>query len=352
MQRTTLPSVLATLVAFVVTACSDTSGTSRVLPTEVSLARPTPAPPPIATVVDLGLGEGSEAVAVNDVGQIVGTRGSGAFIWENGAARSLGTIIGMTSSRGEDINESGQVVGYYYVGSTYHAFIWTAADGMQPLPGSLGGCCTLARQINDNGLVVGEATLAGGATHLVVWENGVMRDIQGSQARSVFPWGLSNTGIVVGQLDLGFEGSFSWTESTGLVHLAGLGDPNDIAIDVNSSGQIVGWAPIPGSTISTAFLWENGVITRLGTLGGASSVASGINDAGDIVGRSDVRSKGKGLAPSPRPFLWTAALGMRDLGVPSQRTGGWATGLNETGWIVGVTWGSSGGSYATLWRRP
>jgi probable HAF family extracellular repeat protein len=351
MTRTKLHPVI-TMVLFLVTACTDGNGTTRVLPTEVSLAKPAPAPPPIATAVDLGLGAGSEALAVNDLGQIVGTAPAlGAFIWESGSARSLGTLPGMTGSNAQDINESGQVVGYSYIGSEYHAFSWTASGGMQPLAGSLGGCCTLARQINDNGLIVGEATLAGGGTHMVIWENGVLRDIQGSQPRSVFPWGISNSGIVVGQLDVGFEGSFSWTESTGLVHLAGLGGPNDVAIDVNSSGQIVGWAPVPGATVPTAFLWQNGVITRVGTLGGSSSVGIGINDAGEIVGRSEVASKRKGQAPQPRAFLWTAALGMRDLGVPDSRSGGMAWGLNATGWIVGISWGTSGGSFATLWRR-
>ena len=134
--------------------------------------------------------------------------------------------------------------------------------------------------------------------------------------------------------------------------LAGLGGPNDVALDVNSLGQIVGWAPAPGATINTAFLWQNGVITRLGTLGGKESVGTGVNDAGDVVGRADAKGKGKGGADIPRPFLWTTALGMRDLGVPGQRVGGMAWGLNATGWIVGVSWASSGGAYATLWRRP
>lgn len=348
-----LRRVIMTTAAFLTAACADSTGTTRLLPSEVSLAKPAPAPPPIAVPVDLGLGSGSEALAVNDRGQIVGNAsGLGAFIWESGAARALGTLPGMTDSRAEDINESGQVVGYSSLGFESHAFVWTAAGGMQPLGGSLGGCCTLARQINDAGLIIGEARLAGDAvSHLVVWENGVMRDIQGSQPRSVFPWGLSNSGIVVGQLDMSFEGAFSWTAATGIVHLSGLGGPNDVAIDVNSAGQIVGWAPVPGASISTAFLWQNGVITRLGTLGGRSSVAIGINEAGDIVGRSDVAAKGKGIAPQPRAFLWTAALGMRDLGMPGSRTGAMASDLNSTGWIVGVSWASSGTSFATLWRR-
>jgi probable HAF family extracellular repeat protein len=335
----------------VVTACVESPGSSPLLPTGVSFARRTPSPPPIATSIDLGLGDQSEARNVNDQGQIVGTApGLNAFVWENGAARSLGVLPGMTSSRGEDINSNGDVVGYYFDASGHHAFIWTASGGMQPLPGTLGGCCTLARQINDNGLIVGEATLPGGsATHMVAWENGVMRDIQGSQPRSAFPWGLSNSGVAVGQLDVGFEGGFSWSEATGVVHLTGLSGPNDVPMDVNSIGQIVGWAPAAGSSVPTAFLWKNGSRTNLGTLGGQSSVAWAINEAGEIAGRSEVAGKGK-TAGGFRAFLWTPTTGMRDLGLPDPYKNAQAMGLNSTGWVVGAAY-ASGGSRAVLWKR-
>jgi probable HAF family extracellular repeat protein len=342
--------VALTLFGSMAAACTDSRGPGRLLPTEASLAKPAPQPS-VAVAIDLGLAYGSEARNVNDRGQIVGTSpGLNAFIWENGAARSLGTVSGMTSSRGEDINANGDIVGYYFDASGHHAFVWTASGGIQPLPGTLGGCCTLARQINDHGLIVGEATLPGGSgSHMVVWENGVMRDIQGSQPRSAFPWGLSNSGVAVGQLDVGFEGGFSWSESTGIVHLAGLSGPNDVPMDVNSVGQIVGWAPVAGSSLSTAFLWQNGTRTNLGTLGGRTSVAWAINEAGEVVGRSEVAGKGK-TAGGFRAFLWTATSGMRDLGLPDSPRNAQAMGLNSTGWVVGATYSASG-SRATLWKR-
>jgi probable HAF family extracellular repeat protein len=301
------------------------------------------------SVIDLGTGDNGTAEAVNDKGQIVGTGGAGvgAFLWENGVLRQLGTLPGMTGSRAEDINESGQVVGYATNQSGgYQAFIWTAAGGMQPLGGSLGGCCTLARAINDNGVVVGEAGLPGTGAHTVVWENGVMRDVQSFTSGSTFPWDISNAGAV-GQWNTSTAG-FIWTAGGGMTILSGLDGEGDIPLGVNDLGQVVGWYKRTSADTPKAFLWTNGVITDLGTLGGSSSTAWAISNAGQVVGRAD-RPR-KGTQTVHRAFLWTAATGMQDLGSVSGREWAQARDLNENGWVVGETYLSSGQSRATLWK--
>src|SRR5688572_12365322 len=178
-----------------------------------------------AQIIDLDAGDGSSAEAVSDAGQIVGRGGpgAGAYLWENGVIRDLGVLPGMTWASGEDINSSGQIVGYSSNadGSVYHAFIWTAAGGMQRLEGSLGGCCALARSINDQGVVAGEATLPGGGAHAVVWENGVMRDVHSFGGGSTFPWDLTNSGLLVGQWNPS-EAAFAWSTVGGMRVLAGL----------------------------------------------------------------------------------------------------------------------------------
>src|SRR5215467_14802162 len=47
--------------------------------------------------------------------------------------------------------------------------------------------------------------------------------------------------------------------------------------DINKSGQIV------GTSADHAFLWSNGMMIDLGTLGGSVSSAYAINDAGQVV---------------------------------------------------------------------
>src|SRR6266566_2946406 len=58
--------------------------------------------------------------------------------------------------------------------------------------------------------------------------------------------------------------------------------------EINNRGQVVGQSDLPGDTTHHAFLWQNGVMTDLGTLPGIpGSLANGINNKGQVVGFSD-----------------------------------------------------------------
>lgn len=71
-----------------------------------------------------------------------------------------------------------------------------------------------------------------------------------------------------------------------------------------------------------AFLWSNGTMTDLGTLGGHFSKGVAINLAGEVVGQADLRT---GFSDS---FLWNGTK-MTDIG-------SWhAQGINDSGQIVG-----------------
>ncbi|HVK95573.1 MAG TPA: hypothetical protein VM571_12695 [Noviherbaspirillum sp.] len=75
---------------------------------------------------------------------------------------------------------------------------------------------------------------------------------------------------------------------------------NGFPTDMNNAGDIVGTiivtsppprAPLGTMGKETAFLYRNGTITDLGTLGGTLVNARGINNKGDIVGTSVVNSR-------------------------------------------------------------
>src|SRR5687767_6277953 len=104
--------------------------------------------------------------------------------------------------------------------------------------------------------------------------------------------------------------------------------PSTMAYGVNNAGQVVGYSG--SGNAPRASLWQNGVMTDLGTLGGPTSSANAINGAGQITGISDT-STGERSA-----FLWQGGV-MHDLGVHD------STDINDSGQVAGSTW------EATLW---
>ena len=112
------------------------------------------------------------------------------------------------------------------------------------------------------------------------------------------------------------------------------------ATGINKHGQIVGQA----STLSGdkhAFLYENGIMTDLGTLpGDTSSSAAAINDRGQIVGTSGF--------PGEHAFLFDNGV-MIDLGTLPGGTSSGATAINNHGQVVGSSTATNALNHATLW---
>jgi len=116
---------------------------------------------------------------------------------------------------------------------------------------------------------------------------------------------------------------------TNLGTLGGVGDGE--ALGINAAGQVVGYSYTADGN-AHAFLWENGSMRDLGTLGGRSSFAEDINEAGEVVGSSET-SNGCSHA-----FLWRDGV-MTDLNDPLEcnpEPSG-AAAINPAGEIVGTS---------------
>jgi probable HAF family extracellular repeat protein len=136
-------------------------------------------------------GDWSESRAINKAGQVVGTASTSAFrspygdtrafLYRDRVLQDLGTLGSGISSRGQDINDAGQVVGfseYAYSPTTgpFHPFLYENRT-MRDL-GTLGGADAQAWGINNGGAVVGLSLLGDEATnHAFLYENGRMRDL-------------------------------------------------------------------------------------------------------------------------------------------------------------------------------
>ncbi|HEY2838871.1 MAG TPA: DUF3466 family protein [Pirellulales bacterium] len=99
---------------------------------------------------------------------------------------------------------------------------------------------------------------------------------------------------------------------------------------INSQGHVAGLSDIPPNTGYHAFLYSDGVMQDLGTLGGNESRAYGINDNDEVVGWSDLT----GTYPdSDHAFLYSQGV-MTDIGtLGSDQSLAW--GINNSGQVVG-----------------
>jgi probable HAF family extracellular repeat protein len=119
------------------------------------------------------------------------------------------------------------------------------------------------------------------------------------------------------------------------------GGKESLASAVNLTSHIVGWSTTK-SGATHAFLYRDGKMTDLGTLGGINSTAYGINDADVVVG-SSLLTNGKTHA-----FRWTNGT-LEDLSAnppPGVEIDfGVARAINNNGWIAG-----NGDLGAVIWK--
>jgi probable HAF family extracellular repeat protein len=138
------------------------------------------------------------AEEINDRGQVVGGSGTcatfnpnlltnllsrHALLWENRRVTDLGNLGGTTGQAGGNLafnlNNRGHVVGVSDLpgDTTFHAFLWTKATGMQDLGTLSGDVASTSTGINDAGLVVGLSLDASFNPRAFLWEKGAMTDL-------------------------------------------------------------------------------------------------------------------------------------------------------------------------------
>jgi probable HAF family extracellular repeat protein len=161
----------------------------------------------------------SAATAINDKGQVVGISGAcgiaiggvsaaHAVLWENGIPIDIGNLGGLTWNTPTAINERGTIVGFSLPagqdGTTnYEAFVWTKEGGMKSLGKPPGDTQSAAFGVNDREQIVGLSRGGPYVIRALLWENGLMTDINeltlpGSPFL-LYANDINNRGEIVGQ---------------------------------------------------------------------------------------------------------------------------------------------------------
>lgn len=231
---------------------------------------------------------GFDARAMNSAGRIVGNTSQGVSVWDGVSLIDLGLGAG---SYGYAINSRGDVAGALN-GSYGQPFLYTSGTLRHVGPALDEFQTGRANGLNDLGQVAGEYATFGGDQHAWVDANGSVR--------------------MLGTL----RGWETWA----------------VAMAVNSHGQVVGGSTYEGADspwTGHAFLYQEGVMHDLGSLGGWDSFANDINDAGQVVGWSTDETG------DMVPFIYSGG-SMRHLGAfEGELAPGEAIAINNAGMAVG-----------------
>jgi probable HAF family extracellular repeat protein len=205
-----------------------------------------------------------------------------------------------------------RALGLPSAGSTCLPFLWQNGV-MNPLP-TLGGNNGAANQINNRGEAAGVAENSTADTACpapqvlqfkpVIWKRGAVTEL-----RTVAE------------------------------------DPDGVAFAINDNGQAVGGsgvcAPFSQQLYINlqslhALLWQKGKVTDLGNLGGDGygfgNLALNVNSSGQAVGFSDLAGDA-----GFHGFLWSKTTGMQDLGTLPGDANSSAVGINDAGEVVGIS---------------
>jgi uncharacterized membrane protein len=317
---------------------------------------------------------------VNAHGQVVGDGG----LWQDGTLTNLGSLAGPGGwSNAYAINDAGQIVG-----STYNpdgslsasAFLLTPEDTdhdgspdrwyrddnhdgvndlMVALP-SLNGAASVAYDINNSGVVVGMS-----GSQAVLWTNGQIIRL-GSPASYCYATSINDAGQVVGasdnfafllnpkdtngdgRPDLWYQDANNDGANDLMVRVGDWGPPYGSAAAINASGQVV------GTDGDFAFLFTpsapNGTSGNLDHFGFYSNFyPSDVGASGLVVGAYQWSSDGGdtgGSSAGSEAMLWQngqpfnlADLLPADSGLTSLYS---ADAINDSGWIVGTVNGTDG----------
>lgn len=309
-------------------------------------------------IVDLGPGE---ATAINNHNDIVGVGPTGtATLWRDGIVQDLGGGPIVPNSDAVAINDAGQVAGTFAPGDLVcdqgcraapHAFLYTpgGVDGIptNPQMKDLGGLTdfpyTQAMAMNASGQIVGVASGDSGFGRAFLWTPGGTDGDPGNPQ-------MKDLGLPPGMLDAHAEGINAAGEAVGVgldaafvYHAVYWHDGIAEDLGPGLANAISNDSPpvITGEDEFGVVAWRNGIPQFLNFPDGFGAFfASPVNSAGEFVGAT--------FGPA---YAYQAG-GWHYLPSLSGETDRIARAINDLGWIVGRVFVGGTDQHAVLWRHP
>ncbi len=307
---------------------------------------------PIFAVIDLGTlpgGTMSKAHALNSRDQVVGMGGYpgngflwAAWLWQEGRLSALSMPNEGLAGVAEHINNQGQIIGQSYQLIGDHSGNDADEGGLKALS-------------------VGQGVMRLGNKGSARFLPFLMRDERAEfflhpDAGQVSLRAINNKGHIIGWIDTFHQvqpnqppretrKSFLWSEGKLMDIMAPDGGKFQ-AYDLNDMGQVIGTAD--SGEWSHAWLWQNGRMSDLGTLG-RYSTPHAINVAGQVVGTSASDEQKREDDNPVHGFLWEGGT-MINLDGTSETRESRPLAINAHGQIVGQLDIKDGPIYGFLWQ--
>jgi probable HAF family extracellular repeat protein len=320
--------------------------------------------------------------ALNRNGELAGialeTSGNaGSFIWNKGKLKQLPSLRHANEGGGGSntlgINDSGFVIGISNNGQVSsfnnklynHAVSW--AHGKIHNLGDLGGHDADANFVNDSGLIVGFAFNSipdkygyyGTQLHATTWRNDKIRDLGTLGGTDSEGWVANNKGQVIGIAFLDTDpkppfnqpqdDAFLWFDGT-MTDLGTLGGSFSTPSAINPSGQVTVISLDSTNSFYQSYLWDGGAKTVLNSAGGNFVYALTLNQSASIVGWNTDSTDTNVLATE-----WSPNGQGQLLGTVGNDTGSIALGINDHGVVVGgsgsITLSGTTYTHAFVWQN-
>ena len=287
------------------------------------------------------------------------------------------TPVNNNVGRATSVSSSGNYVTAYGAVGNNQAYYWTPSGGVTPLAAVPGYSNSWTTGVNDNGLIVGNVSTSSvanadgtayTASTAVMWNNGTSTVLNASGR--VF--GVNNAGIAVGSV-----GALGTIAQRAVIYNTTAATPTTsyiltptsdgvqmrTATGINNSGLIIGTGTqVDANSGANSALVAMMYDSNTGTMSTIGSVAYGTNTNGTIITpaitAADINNNGvvvgsmnanSAYSYTAQPYMWSAVAGLSSVLLPTGMVGGYATGINDSGAIVGYAYnGTDSNTYAFL----